>query len=1233
MTKPRSAHTANADLLDQIVLETPQPIFLFDSRGRIAFLNDRASQLAGLTREQLTAKPFGDLFRVPAGSSPTFLGNMASLASREVQASIGHLDETLSRIVIKSRVITDDAGDSYLLCFGSLLSDGDVQRRQRILAQIFSEIISVKPLAEVLHSVVQLLVEVAEVDHATLTLLDEAGKNFRFIDEYPPGANPTLIDTLIPIQGHPIQEAIVRDKKAVIATDLASHPILTESTRVAELTEQLGNKSVVILPMVYKDRVIGTIGVDSQSSPKAFYPDEIEMFQTIANHAALAIENARNLESAQNLQKLYSEAYSAFSLEGVANKILADVREIVPCRKASIQLIVNNRRVLLGGYGFDKDKASPRLLGRVAHDALVKKIIDAKEIEIIADTRDVDIWKPQPETADVLSWLGIPLVFGNEPIALITMDHDEPGFYGRLTETKRNDLEQFASTAGIEINEAYRFDAAQHQIQAFALVNRVAEIVGTTLKEADLLEAITREIQRSLRCNQCKVLLLARECDEPSLVTRGCWPPASDAEAVRVALPIVLPRPVSPIIEAFVTGERVVVHDFVEPEQATQFAVTAECPPSTQSMTAVPIKIADQTIGVLVASHTKINWCNPSDELLLATVARHTGVAIERDRGLELVQRVGRDILRAKDVEEVLKEIVTGAIELTHTDSGVIYLVNEQGTAIIQRFCPEGSEHPHPRLAKEDGITRTVIDNKAMLEIEDISTDSRVNPVLRDSFKSLFAVPLLLERRVVGVLYLNGRNTRRLTDTERVFVSTLADQAAIVIQRMALDEQVRNSEALYHSLVDHIPQSVFRKDERSRFTSANKAFCDSLAKSWDDVRGRTDFDFYSEEIAASFVGDDQAVMRDRAQLEKEERHQTKWMDEPIWVRVIKRPVLDAKGNVTGVQGIFWDVTRERELKELQERYRSLVEQSPDSIVLHKGGRIALANPAAIRLFGVVSEDDLKGRSILEFVHSVDLPVARERLDRLSSLEAGEQMVEMRIHRGSEAIDVAVYGRRLPGDSGIQIVFHDLTRVNTLLGEMHHRVRGALNVVSGFLYSQERHASDVDVPDIFRGLRRRIEAMALVHTMLESLRAQRNIPLEPYLEQLTSAVCECYPTEGVDCEVSASGLSLNESRTLACGLIVTELVSNSLLHGFGERRTGRIQVRLTERRGHYTLLVADNGSGFVVKSAKQSMGLTLVKRLVADDLKGTLTTAPRKGGGVAVRIEFDVPRQVRRRRDD
>ena len=135
-----------------------------------------------------------------------------------------------------------------------------------------------------------------------------------------------------------------------------------------------------------------------------------------------------------------------------------------------------------------------------------------------------------------------------------------------------------------------------------------------------------------------------------------------------------------------------------------------------------------------------------------------------------------------------------------------------------------------------------------------------------------------------------------------------------ITARQEAQENLRNSEALYHSLVETLPQNIFRKDVDMRFTFANQRFAQLLGRTASDIIGKTDFDFFPADLAKKFQDDDRKVMETGMAIELVEENRGARC-EMVYVQVVKTPLYDAAGRVIGVQGIFWDISERRRAEE------------------------------------------------------------------------------------------------------------------------------------------------------------------------------------------------------------------------------------------------------------------------------------------------------------------------------
>jgi phosphoserine phosphatase RsbU/P len=209
-----------------------------------------------------------------------------------------------------------------------------------------------------------------------------------------------------------------------------------------------------------------------------------------------------------------------------------------------------------------------------------------------------------------------------------------------------------------------------------------------------------------------------------------------------------------------------------------------------------------------------------------------------------------------------------------------------------------------------------------MTKLKDIQQELYVEPNRREEFVRLMEQNDLVTdfesriRRKNGTIIWISENVRTVRDESNqllFYEGTVED----ITERKRAEEKLRNSETLYHSLVENLPQHIFRKDLDERFTFANQRFCQALGKSLEEIIGKTDFDFFPPELAAKYQQDDRKILETGQLFETIEEHQPP-SREKIYVNVVKTPLYNAKGKIIGLQGIFWDIT---EKKIAEERIR------------------------------------------------------------------------------------------------------------------------------------------------------------------------------------------------------------------------------------------------------------------------------------------------------------------------
>jgi len=217
-----------------------------------------------------------------------------------------------------------------------------------------------------------------------------------------------------------------------------------------------------------------------------------------------------------------------------------------------------------------------------------------------------------------------------------------------------------------------------------------------------------------------------------------------------------------------------------------------------------------------------------------------------------------------------------------------------------------------------------------------------------------------------------------------------------VTEQKQAEERLRNSEAFYHSLVENLPQYIFRKDLDLRITFANQRLCQALGRSLAEIQGKTDFDFYPADLAAKYQQDDRGVIASGNPFETVEVNQPPG-GRKIYVRVCKTPIRDLDGRIIGVQGIFWDITAAQEaeiaLRNSEERYRTLLGSVTDYIytVEFKDGQPVATKhgPGCLAVTGYAAEEYERDPFLwYRMIHPDDRSLVVRRLEQIPNGQAG-----------------------------------------------------------------------------------------------------------------------------------------------------------------------------------------------------------------------------------------------------
>ncbi len=193
----------------------------------------------------------------------------------------------------------------------------------------------------------------------------------------------------------------------------------------------------------------------------------------------------------------------------------------------------------------------------------------------------------------------------------------------------------------------------------------------------------------------------------------------------------------------------------------------------------------------------------------------------------------------------------------------------------------------------------------------------------------------------------------------------------------------------------------------------------------------------------------------------------------------------------------------------------------------------------------------------------------------------------------------------------------LLEKEAMLKEIHHRVKNNLQIISSLLSLQSRAIDDQHILDLFRDSQNRIRLMALIHEKLYQSTDLGKINLKDYIQVLVNYLLRSYSVgaSNVDLSIRVDNIFVAIDTAVPCGLIINELVSNSLKYAFPDQDDACIEIQANATTANkFSIHYRDNGIGLPPDfdiEASETLGLQIISSLT-EQLEGSLTVAGTKG---------------------
>ncbi|MEN6573135.1 histidine kinase N-terminal 7TM domain-containing protein [Methanobacterium aggregans] len=455
-----------------------------------------------------------------------------------------------------------------------------------------------------------------------------------------------------------------------------------------------------------------------------------------------------------------------------------------------------------------------------------------------------------------------------------------------------------------------------------------------------------------------------------------------------------------------------------------------------------------------------------------------------------------------------------------------------------------------------------------------------------------------------------------------------------ISDRKIAEKALKKSEAHYRTIFENTGTAILILESDATISLANAEFQELTGFKIHDVENKMKIlDFISEKDKNTVINYHHLRRSPHGLAPRNYEFSFKNVEGKIKHALATVSVIaDTDKSVASLMDITELKETERALKESEKKYREFADMLPQTVFeTNKNGNITFFNEHAFKMFGYSPEDLNNGLNILEIINENDRQRSIDKFDKISQGDlSGDEYTAK--HADGSRFPIILHStpiyhnRENKGFRGIIVDISEIKDVEkqltkslkekeVLLQEIHHRVKNNMQIISSFLSLQAGYTESPEAKAVLRDSQNRVKTMAIIHEKLYMVDDFTRLEVSDYLQNMVQSIVNSYSPapESIELEMSLENVFMNLETALPLGLLVNEMVSNSMKHAF-PRSHGKITMNFRSNGGKYVLKVKDDGVGFPEDFnpfKSDSLGFQLIKNLVKQ-IEGSLEIKNQEG---------------------